>query len=239
MCDNDHLVVSGDPLHPANVLCELCRLFFDKNWVIGTGGGMSIIDADNKHIYVSPSSVQKERMVPGDLYVLDASTNEVVRKPVYKLSACTPIFKTIYHNFQFAKSVIHTHSQNAVMVSLLYDKEFRIKNMEQIKAFPKLNEPGYLDNYDELVIPIIENEPYEQDLEVPLNKLFKEYPHTVAVIVRRHGLFVWGENVWKAKIYNESLDYLFELAIKMKSFGIPPTCAIGEEKKFVDPKVYN
>ncbi|MBP0588017.1 class II aldolase/adducin family protein, partial [Mycobacterium tuberculosis] len=41
------------------------------------------------------------------------------------------------------------------------------------------------------------------------------------VLVRRHGIYVWGETVWKAKVYNEAIDYLLELAGKMHQAGVP------------------
>jgi methylthioribulose-1-phosphate dehydratase len=52
------LIHSQDAEHPANVICELCRLFYDQNWVTGTGGGMSVRDGDL--VYLAPSGVQKE-----------------------------------------------------------------------------------------------------------------------------------------------------------------------------------
>lgn len=54
----DELVISHDSNHPANLICELCKLFYDKDWVTGTGGGMSIRDGDL--VYLAPSGVQKE-----------------------------------------------------------------------------------------------------------------------------------------------------------------------------------
>jgi len=36
------------------------------------------------------------------------------------------------------------------------------------------------------------------------------------VLVRRHGVYVWGENWQKAKTMCECYDYLFEIAVKMK-----------------------
>lgn len=57
--DIDKLLIhSQNPEHPANVICELCRLFYDQNWVTGTGGGMSVRDGDL--VYLAPSGVQKE-----------------------------------------------------------------------------------------------------------------------------------------------------------------------------------
>ncbi|KAH3684008.1 hypothetical protein WICPIJ_005031 [Wickerhamomyces pijperi] len=234
---SDALITSTDALHPANVIVELCSLFYTNNWVTGTGGGISIKDGNK--IYLAPSGVQKERMKPEDLFVLDHQTREYLRVPkVFKPSACTPLFMNCY-DLRNAGACIHTHSQAAVMVSLLYENEFRISNIEQIKAIPKGFEPGYLSFFDTLTIPIIDNVAHEQDLEIPMQEIMKKYPHTVAVIVRRHGIFIWGENIWKAKIYNEAIDYLLELAVKMKGFGIRTDGGLGSEKRDVDPKIYD
>lgn len=40
--NNDHLVQSEDPEHPANLIPELCRKFYNWGWVTGTGGGVSL-----------------------------------------------------------------------------------------------------------------------------------------------------------------------------------------------------
>lgn len=40
--NNDHLVQSEDPQHPANLIPELCRKFYNWGWVTGTGGGVRL-----------------------------------------------------------------------------------------------------------------------------------------------------------------------------------------------------
>jgi methylthioribulose-1-phosphate dehydratase len=215
----DSLVISTDKEHPANLICEFCKLFYNNGWVTGTGGGISVRDDDT--IYLAPSGVQKERMLPTDIFVMSFSTKEYIRKPLkYKPSACTPLFMSAY-TMRNAGACIHTHSQNAVMCSLLFDKVFEISSIEQIKALPRITEPGNMWYSDKLVIPIIENTEHEEDLEASLQSAIREYPNTTAVLVKRHGIYVWGETVWKAKIYNEAIDYLLELAVKMKQLGIP------------------
>jgi methylthioribulose-1-phosphate dehydratase len=76
--------------------------------------------------------------------------------------------------------------------------------------------------FDTLTIPIIENTAHEEDLRDSLEKAMEEHPDTCAVLVRRHGVYVWGDTVWKAKTQCESLDYLFQLAVEMHKLGLDP-----------------
>ncbi|ODQ81632.1 hypothetical protein BABINDRAFT_159898 [Babjeviella inositovora NRRL Y-12698] len=231
---SDPLVLSADPSHPANLIPELCTVFYNNGWVTGTGGGISIRNAEGDKVYIAPSGVQKERMVPENMFVMDYASEEYLRVPqiTKKPSACTPLFMSAF-KMRGAGACIHTHSQSAVMCTLLFGDEFRISNIEQIKALPKITEAGNLGFFDELVIPIIENTAHEEDLADSLQEAIRNYPGATAVLVRRHGIYVWGETVWKAKVYNEAIDYLLELAVKMRQAGIPTTCGVGEEKKYL------
>ncbi len=160
-------------------------------------------------------------MVPENLFVMNFADEKYIRTPkIFKPSACTPLFMSAY-TMRNAGACIHTHSQNALIVTLIFDKVFRISTIEQIKAIPKVTSPGNLSFFDTLEIPIIENTAHEEDLTDSLQQAITEYPHATAVLVRRHGIYVWGETVWKAKVYNEAIDYLLEVAIKMHQLGFP------------------
>ncbi|KAI9828684.1 MAG: Methylthioribulose-1-phosphate dehydratase [Thelocarpon impressellum] len=227
----DELVESADPKHPANVICELGRKFYTLGWVTGTGGGASI--RQDGLIFIAPSGVQKELMQPTDMFVLDYHRREYIRKPpALKPSACTPLFLAAFD--RGAGCCIHSHSQWAVLVTLLVDRDyalysdekkgypcFEISNIEQIKGIPRgKDKPGNLGYHDTLRIPIIENTAREEDLTESLEAAMEAYPDTYAVLVRRHGVYVWGDNVHKAKTQAESLDYLFQLAVEMRKLKL-------------------
>ena len=163
----DALVTSSDPKHPANLICTLCRGFYALGWVTGTGGGASI--RHDKLIYLAPSGVQKEQLQPHDMFVMDYASRQYLRKPTaLKPSQCTPLFLAAFD--KGAGCCIHTHSQWAVLVTLLVERDaravnqsltercFEIEEIEQIKAVPKgRGKPGKLGYFDRLRIPIIEN----------------------------------------------------------------------------------
>ena len=45
---------------------------------------------------------------------------------------------------------------------------------------------------DTLEVPIIENTPHEEDLRDSMAEAMVKYPNAAAVLVRRHGVYVWG-----------------------------------------------
>ena len=194
------------------LVCELCRNFYQLGWASGTGGGISIKDGD--HIYMAPSGVQKERLNPEDIFVLDLEGN-IVEEPGrgLKLSQCAPLFMHAY-KIRNAGAVLHSHSVNAATATMLFDKSFRIKNMEMQKGLE-----GY-GAFDTLEVPIIENTAYECELADSLGEAIKNNPKSHAVLVRRHGVYVWGKDWKQAKTHAECYDYLFEAAGRMKQLGI-------------------
>ncbi|KAJ3079313.1 hypothetical protein HK102_003869, partial [Quaeritorhiza haematococci] len=233
---DDALVISEDTQHPANLIPELCRLFYNLGWVTGTGGGITMMH-DN-HIYLAPSGVQKERIAPTDLFVLTPSPERrVIRGPPpssgFKMTQCAPLFFNAY-DMRSAGACIHTHSQHAVMATLLYPGEtFVITHQEMIKGIRIGSSKQNLKYYDTLVVPIIENTAEEADLQDRMAKAMEKYPNTNAVLVRRHGVYVWGETWQKAKTMCECYDYLFEIAVKMKLAGMDPT-KVPEDSEYRD-----
>ena len=165
-------------------------------------------------VYLAPSGVQKELIRPQDIYVLSLKAQVDPKKRIYlrsppslKPSQCTPLFLAAFTK-RNAGCCIHTHSQWAVLITLLLEQSgsdmFEINNIEQIKGFGRgFQEKGSMGYHDTLRIPIIENTPHEEDLTESLEEAMDKYPHTYAVLVRRHGVYVWGENVHKAKTQAE------------------------------------
>ncbi|KAG8944526.1 Methylthioribulose-1-phosphate dehydratase [Tulasnella sp. 424] len=191
--DADALVKSEDPLHPANLIPELCASFYHLGWVTGTGGGISIRQGDK--VYIAPSGVQKERIKPEHIFVLPFPHPEgdrvFLRRPTLNLkeSACTPLFWNAF-DLRDAGSCIHTHSQHAVMTTLLWSGEtFKISHQEMIKGVRQGGTGKALSYLDTLVVPIIENTPHEEDLRDSMAEAMKKYPDAAGILVRRHGVY--------------------------------------------------
>ena len=200
------------------LICELCRNFYANGWASGTGGGISVRSGDK--IYMAPSGVQKEKLRPEDIFILDTA-GDVVQKPAnpgLTVSACRPLFLHAF-NLRNAGAVLHSHSLNAMMATELYDDMFRITGVEMIKG---IQGAGV---FDTLEVPIIENTAYECDLADSMKEAILAHPKSYAVLVRGHGVYIWGKDWIQAKTQAECYDYLFAASVKMKQFGIDPTKA--------------
>jgi methylthioribulose-1-phosphate dehydratase len=198
------------------LVSELCRQFYTLGWCTGTGGGISIRDADR--IYMAPSGVQKERIQPDDVFVLDLE-GLVLEKPVnpaLKLTACAPLFFSAFRQ-RNAGAVIHSHSVDALMATIHFGDAFRVSHVEMIKG---LRGYGY---HDTVEVPIIENTAEECDLADTMSEAIEANPQADAVLVRRHGIYVWGRDWQHAKTQAECYDYLFRYADRMVCAGLDPS----------------
>ncbi|KAL7992283.1 hypothetical protein Chor_016539 [Crotalus horridus] len=237
-------------VHPRNLIPDLCRQFYHLGWVTGTGGGISMKHGNKKDLLVHDkrnvySYTERESLDwnlipiylgPEDMFVCDIEEKDISGPPSYKKlkkSQCTPLFMNAYI-MRGAGAVIHTHSKAAVMATLLYPgKEFKITHQEMIKGIKKCTTGGYFRYDDMLVVPIVENTPEEKDLKERMAHAMNTYPDTCAVLVRRHGVYVWGETWEKAKTMCECYDYLFDIAVQMKQHGIDPSVIPNGENGIV------
>lgn len=121
---------------------------------------------------------------------------------------------------------IHTHSQWAVLVTLICERSnsqvFELEKIEQIKGISRGGsgsseiaeggrKVGNLGFFDKMQIPIIENTAHEEDLKESLEKAIEDWPEACAVLVRRHGVYVWGKDVAQAKTQCERYVRLMSL----------------------------
>lgn len=225
-----------------SLIAQLCETFYKAGWATGTGGGCSIrvptpttttVARSNTtntntpattawRVFVAPSGIQKEDMIGDDIFELDMDRNVVhpPRTVGLRQSACTPLWYVVYHHRPTAACVIHTHSLNAVQATLLDPYEtstcLRLTHLEMLKGV------GNHAYDDVLEVPIIDNRPTEDLLADQLAAAIVRYPQCNAVLVRRHGLYCWGDSWEQAKTQCESFDYLFECAVKLKQLGVDP-----------------
>lgn len=208
------------------IICYILREFYRLGWCTGTGGGISIRESKDL-IYLAPSGVHKEFVTEEDLFESDSQGKilSIPQNPKLKVSECTPLFMQAYQ-LRDAGAVLHSHSVHAVLITRLFGSEFQCIDLEMIKGIT-----GHK-NTEWCRIPIIENTEYESELTDRLRCAILAYPRSYAVLVRNHGIYVWGPTWEKAKNHVECYDFLFKAVLKMLKYNIPIQKTLTPEDDF-------
>jgi len=110
-------------------------------------------------------------------------------------------------NMKHAGAVLHTHSVWSVIVSDRYaDTGLWIEGYEMLKGLK-----GVKSHRHREWLPIIENDQDMTRLAGVVEATLSQYPAVHGFLLRRHGLYTWGENLEQAKRHLEILEFLLEV----------------------------
>jgi len=194
------------------LLVELLRVFYAKNWVSGTGGGICG-PADDGGLLLAPSGVHKERVRTDEFFTVDPADGRILRTPDdpgLRPSECKAIF-TMAARERGARSVVHSHALSAVLAGdLAVDADhLAIHDLEMLKGIRGVG------NRDVHLLPVIRNTLHEAELTEQLGRVLADprFVDSFAVVVADHGAYIWGDDVWEAKRHTEVYHFLFEAVV--------------------------
>jgi methylthioribulose-1-phosphate dehydratase len=171
-------------------------------WMRGTSGNLSVtLDRDPLRLAVTASGLDKGELRAEDFVVID-ETGEAV-------SAGVPSAEAGLHAriaaVAGAGAVVHVHALAPVLAAQRWPDGVRLHDLEMLKGF------GRAAHDDVVTIPVIPN---GQDMRVLGNAFERGYrPDTPALIVARHGIYVWGDSLRQARHRLECLEWLLRFAI--------------------------
>lgn len=198
------------------LLCELLRVFYDRGWVSGTGGGICGATPGG-HLLLAPTGVHKERVEPQDFFVVDPRNDGAVLRAAedarLRPSECNTIFCAAVRE-RGAGSVVHSHALPAVLAAdLAGDADHLvIRDLEMLKGIRGAG------NREDHLVPVIHNTPRESELVGQVEAVLKDerFAGAQAILVRDHGAYIWGGDVWEAKRHTEVYHFLFEATVARK-----------------------
>lgn len=210
---------SGEIQLPLLELCahdlgEVGRQFNRRNWVPATSGNFSI-RLDRMAMLITRSNISKADLTKDDVIRmgLDGRSLTTIGGGA---SAETPIHCMIYRRELEARSVLHTHSIAATVLSMQSGDELRCGGLEIQRALPTV------DNHsDEIVLPIFDNHPDIQVLADQVNEALEGgiQCHN-GFLIRGHGLYAWGDSIEDARRYIETWEFLMEAELVKRQLGI-------------------
>lgn len=184
-----------------------------RDWFMGTSGNLSIRVNDSPlQFLVSASGKDKKKRTNEDFLLVDHD-GKAVEQVGLKPSAETLLHCAVYRNTNSGCS-LHVHTVANNVISELYGDLGKVdfQGQELIKAFDLWEEDAVLS------IPIIRNY-----ADIP--KLADEFQAHIsaekgAVLIRNHGITVWGKDGFEAKKLLEACEFLFQYQLTLDQFNL-------------------
>ncbi|TDU16279.1 methylthioribulose 1-phosphate dehydratase [Bacillus sp. BK450] len=192
-------------------LADVKRELAQRDWFFGTSGNLSIKVSDDPITFLVTASGKDKRKETNEDFVLVNAAGQ----PHDPNEPLRPSAETLLHTYVYERTkagcCLHVHTiDNNVMSELYGDKgEIRFKGNEIIKAL------GYWEEDAEVSIPIIENPAHIPQLAEQFAKHLTLEASSGAVLIRNHGITVWGETAFEAKRVLEAYEFLFSYHLKL------------------------
>lgn len=191
---------------PAALLTELGRNFYRRGWVLGTSGNFSVVvNAESLRLAITASGVDKGALTADHILQIDAGGNVVEGSG--RPSNESRLHLTVVR-VRGAGAVLHTHSVWSAILSDLYAGEggFLIEGYEMLKGLKGVDTHQHRE-----WLPVIDNSQDYVALARSVEERLEQHPDSHGFLLRRHGLYTWGESVAEAKRHTEILEFLFEV----------------------------
>jgi len=205
-------------------LVSVARGFYGRGWLMGTSGNLSaVVQREPMRLAITASGVDKGELRPEQVLLVDENVrvlNEARTPPGFlttseltnkAAAANKPSDESLLHvrivKERGAGAVLHTHSIWNTVFSDLYATEggIRIDGYEMLKGLA-----GVKTHEHSEFLPIVDNSQDMASLANTISKTLNAHKFAHGILIKRHGLYSWGETLAQAKRHVEILEFLLE-----------------------------
>lgn len=196
-------------------IAALGRRYYARSWVLGTSGNFSaVIRRSPLRLAITASAQDKGRLRPSHVLQVD-ERGKVIGRTMLRPSAETRLHLEIVRRRK-AGAVLHTHSVWSTMLSDLSAPGggLEISGYEMLKGLS-----GVTSHEHGEWVPIVENDQDMDRLARRIGETLDRHPDAHGILLRRHGLYTWGDTLAEASRHVEILEFLFETVGRSASLG--------------------
>ena len=197
----------------AATLAGVGRRFYARGWVLGTSGNFSAVVSKRRlQLAISASGTSKREIGAADFLVCDDRGRAIPSRRTERAARpLRPSAETLLHvevvRRRGASAVLHTHS---VWGTTLSDRcaaagGVAIEQYEMLKGLAGVTSHDHRE-----WIPILDNDQDMTRLAGVVRDTLSRHPDAHAFLLRRHGLYTWGDSLDEAERHIEILEFLFE-----------------------------
>ena len=202
------------------------RLFHQRGWSVGTSSNYSVVlDNDPLRLLITVSGKDKGQLGPQDFVEVDETGTPVPpagsTEPETRKSSAETLLHVEAARQGNVGAILHTHS---VWSTLLSDWFFELGGI-QIEGYEMLKGLSGVKTHEHSEwVPIFEN---TQDIPALAEQVKAERERLGETpihgyLIRRHGLYTWGENLAEARRHIEIFEFLFECLGRRLGMPAPP-----------------
>lgn len=187
-------------------LAAVAKGFYARGWLLGTSGNLStVVQREPLRLAMSPSGVDKGELRPEQLLAIDENAR------IVSAHEGKPSDESLLHirivKDRGAGAVLHTHSVWNTILSDRYASEggVTINGYEMLKGLQGVRTHEHTE-----FLPIIENSQDMPALAEQVGATLSEHKAAHGFLLRRHGLYSWGQTLAEAKRHIEILEFLLE-----------------------------
>ena len=189
----------------ADGLAEIGRQCYARGWVLGTSGNFSaVVKRDPLRLAITPSGADKGNLTPSDIVEIDGDGTVIAGSG--QPSAETSLHLAIVRA-RGAGAVLHTHSiWSTILSDATPGDGLTIEGYEMLKGLE-----GVATHEHREWLPILDNTQEWRQAAPAVEAVLARHPQTHGLLIRRHGLYTWGQDLAAAKRQVEILEFLFEV----------------------------
>jgi methylthioribulose-1-phosphate dehydratase len=216
--NSDLRTMDREPAEIEILLAELARECYARGWVLGTSGNFSgVLSRDPFRLTITTSGLDKRSLTPQQFVRVDAAG--IVQEGSGRPSAETALHLAVVGERQ-AGAVLHTHSIWSTIVSDEHAGRggLWIEGYEMLKGLEGVSSHTHRE-----WLPILENDQDMPRLSALVEAELRQHPDAHGFLLRRHGLYTWGEHVAQASRHLEILEFLLEVVGRRAGNSRPET----------------
>ncbi len=204
--------------NPCQILVNASRYFYQLGWMAGTAGNLSIRDdRQTDSFWITASGKGKGQLTETD-FVRVSLLGELMESPHpdNRPSAETSIHQAVYYLFPEAEVCYHVHSVEANLVSNFSDEDLlELPPVEIIKGL------GIWEENPLVKLPLFTNYLHVPKIAEEIVDRFRQNPPQVpALLIRNHGITVWGRSPIETQNRVESIEFIFRYMVAARQLGL-------------------
>ena len=203
-----------EPADAETFLAQIAKECHARGWALGTSGNFSaVVRREPLILTITGTGLHKGTLSPDNFVRVDA--NGSVVEGTGCASAETALH-LLLANVRRATAVLHTHSIWSTIISghdanaggLWIEGHEMLKGLEGVKSHTHRE-----------WLPILENDQDMTRLASVVAAKLTEYPNVHGFLLRRHGLYTWGDSLAQARRHLEILEFLLEVVGRARTLS--------------------